>query len=57
MPERSLRQPTKAELELLRVLWDRGPSTVREIHEALSNGSLSEIGVLIEEVDLDAKLF
>jgi predicted transcriptional regulator len=36
MPERSLRQPTKAELELLRVLWDRGPSTVREIHEALS---------------------
>jgi len=36
MPDRSLRQPTKAELELLRVLWDRGPSTVRDIHEALS---------------------
>ncbi len=36
MSERSLRQPTKAELELLRVLWDRGPSTVREIHEVLS---------------------
>lgn len=36
MRERSLRQPTKAELELLRVLWGRGPSTVREIHEALS---------------------
>ncbi|MGE0378898.1 MAG: BlaI/MecI/CopY family transcriptional regulator [Planctomycetaceae bacterium] len=28
-------KPTDAELGLLRVLWDRGPSTVREIHEAL----------------------
>ena len=28
-------RPTPAELELLRVLWGRGPSTVREIHEAL----------------------
>ncbi|MGI9242668.1 MAG: BlaI/MecI/CopY family transcriptional regulator, partial [Verrucomicrobiales bacterium] len=29
-----LPRPTEAELELLRVLWDRGPSTVRQIHEA-----------------------
>ena len=28
-------RPTNAELELLRVLWQRGPSTVREVHEAL----------------------
>jgi predicted transcriptional regulator len=27
--------PTGAELEILRVLWTRGPSTVREVHEAL----------------------
>lgn len=27
--------PTAAELEILRVLWNRGPSTVREVHEAL----------------------
>ncbi|HST28987.1 MAG TPA: BlaI/MecI/CopY family transcriptional regulator [Rudaea sp.] len=27
--------PTAAELEILRVLWDRGPSTVREVHDAL----------------------
>ncbi len=26
-------KPTEAELELLRVLWESGPSTVREIHE------------------------
>ena len=29
-------RPTDAELEILRVLWQRGPSTVREVHEALS---------------------
>jgi predicted transcriptional regulator len=27
--------PTDAELEILRVLWARGPSTVREVHGAL----------------------
>jgi BlaI family transcriptional regulator, penicillinase repressor len=35
-PENSLPNPTPAELELLRVLWRRGPSTVREIQDALS---------------------
>ena len=28
-------KPTASELEILRVLWTRGPSTVREVHEAL----------------------
>jgi BlaI family transcriptional regulator, penicillinase repressor len=27
-------RPTDAELEILTILWSRGPSTVREIHEA-----------------------
>ena len=27
--------PTEGELRLLRVLWDRGPSTVREVHDGL----------------------
>jgi len=27
--------PTTAELDILRVLWDRGPATVRDVHEAL----------------------
>ena len=31
------RKPTSSELEILQVLWERGPSTVREVHEALSN--------------------
>ncbi|HEY1270399.1 MAG TPA: BlaI/MecI/CopY family transcriptional regulator [Terriglobales bacterium] len=29
-------KPTPSELEILRVLWARGPSTVREVHDALS---------------------
>lgn len=28
-------QPTNAELEILSVLWERGPSTVRQVHEAI----------------------
>ncbi|HEV2399804.1 MAG TPA: BlaI/MecI/CopY family transcriptional regulator [Candidatus Sulfotelmatobacter sp.] len=33
---RSPHKPTASELEILRVLWARGPSTVREVHDALS---------------------
>lgn len=29
-------KPTASELEILQVLWERGPSTVRDVHEALS---------------------
>jgi BlaI family transcriptional regulator, penicillinase repressor len=29
-------QPTPSELEILQILWTRGPSTVREIHEELA---------------------
>jgi predicted transcriptional regulator len=28
--------PTDAELRILRVLWNRGPSTVRDVHEILA---------------------
>ena len=30
-------RPTDGELEILRVLWDRGPSTVREVHDSLGD--------------------
>jgi BlaI family penicillinase repressor len=33
---RSSNRPTDAELEILRVLWVHGPSTVREIHGILN---------------------
>lgn len=38
----ALPPPTDAELEILRVLWESGPSTVREIHERL--GATKTVG-------------
>ena len=35
MKKQSLPKPTEGELELLQVMWEQGPSTVREIHDAL----------------------
>jgi predicted transcriptional regulator len=34
MPEHNAPRPTDAELEILKVLWRRGPSTVREVFES-----------------------
>ena len=34
---RSLPRPTDAELAILRVLWERGASTVRQVHETLAD--------------------
>ena len=36
MATNSLQKPTASELEILQVLWERGPSTVREVHEQLN---------------------
>lgn len=36
MPRKPLSRPTDVELAILRVLWNRGPSSVREVHNALS---------------------
>ncbi len=29
-------KPTESEMEILQVMWEQGPSTVREVHEILS---------------------
>jgi BlaI family penicillinase repressor len=31
-----LPRPTEGELELLRILWDRGPSTVRDLYQQIN---------------------
>jgi predicted transcriptional regulator len=36
MTNSALQKPTASELEILRVLWTRGPSTVRDVYETLS---------------------
>jgi BlaI family transcriptional regulator, penicillinase repressor len=37
MGDKPIPRPTDAELAILGVLWERGPSTVREVHDALSS--------------------
>jgi predicted transcriptional regulator len=33
-----LPRPTDAELAILRVLWSKGPSTVRQVHDVITSG-------------------
>jgi predicted transcriptional regulator len=44
MPARQTVRPTNAELAILAVLWRRGPSTVREVHDALREGREQAVG-------------
>ena len=45
-----LPKPTAAELDLLRVIWQLGPSTVKDVHQA----RLREKGSgVLDEVDVD----
>jgi len=37
MKKKHLPQPSEAELEILQFLWEQQPSSVKEIHEKLSN--------------------
>lgn len=37
MPRPGSTQPTEVELQILRILWDLGPSPVREIHKRLES--------------------
>ena len=36
MAKKKLPRPTDGELSILRVLWERGPSTVRDVHSILN---------------------
>lgn len=37
-------RPTNAELAILGVLWQRGPSTVRDVHDALRSARSAAVG-------------
>jgi predicted transcriptional regulator len=43
MVEVTTDRPTDAELAILRVLWERGPSTVREVHAVLEERQEREL--------------
>lgn len=47
MVRKQVSKPTPTEVEILSVLWERGPSTVREVHERLgAERSVGYTGVL-----------
>jgi predicted transcriptional regulator len=46
------RRPTDAELAILRVLWERGPSTVREVHQALSSSQGSGYTTVLKQLQV-----
>jgi BlaI family transcriptional regulator, penicillinase repressor len=53
-------RPTNAELEILSVLWSRGPSTVRDVHDALRDGREDAVGyttiLKLLQIMMDKKL-
>ena len=64
------RRPTEAESSILAVIWERGPSSVREVHEALSDRQevgqttvlklmqiMTEKGLLVRDASVRPQVF
>jgi BlaI family penicillinase repressor len=50
-------KPTESELEILQVLWDRQPCTVREVHESLKRKDIGYTTTLkLMQIMLEKKL-
>ena len=47
-------RPTDAELEILSVLWDRGPSTVREIHAVIMERRPAQYTTALKQLQIMA---
>ena len=45
-------RPTDAELELLTVLWSRGPSTVRAVHEAILERRPAQYTTVLKQLQI-----
>jgi BlaI family penicillinase repressor len=54
MPENPPR-PTDAELEILTVLWSLGPSTVRDVHEAISQRKPAQYSTVLKFLQIMAE--
>jgi len=48
-------RPTDAELEILTVLWSRGPSTVREVHEAIARRKPAQYTTVLKMLQIMAE--
>jgi BlaI family penicillinase repressor len=50
-----LPRPTDAELEILTVLWSRGPSTVREVHEVTAKRKATQYTTVLKLMQIMAE--
>ncbi|HLJ90295.1 MAG TPA: BlaI/MecI/CopY family transcriptional regulator [Candidatus Angelobacter sp.] len=48
-------RPTDAELEILRVLWEKGPSTVREVYEELNRSKAAGYTTVLKLMQIMAE--
>ena len=52
---RELPRPTDAELEILTILWSRGPSSVREVHETISRRRPAQYSTVLKFLQIMAE--
>jgi len=50
-----LPKPTDAELEILTVLWSRGPSTVRDVHEVIASRKPAQYTTVLKQLQVMAE--
>lgn len=55
MSDREPPRPTDAELEILAVLWSRGPSTVREVHETITTRRATQYTTVLKLLQIMAE--
>jgi BlaI family penicillinase repressor len=48
-------KPTDAELEILTVLWSRGPSTVRDVHEVIAGRKPTQYTTVLKQLQVMAE--
>jgi predicted transcriptional regulator len=54
-PPKDLPRPTESELEILNILWERGPSTVRQVHERLAETKKSQYTTTLKLMQIMAE--
>ena len=47
--------PTEAELEILNILWARGPSTVRDVHEIIAGRKSAQYTTVLKQLQVMAE--
>ncbi len=55
MSSSKIPSPTEAELAILRVLWSRGPTTVRAVHETLGGNARTRYTTTLKQMQVMAE--